>query len=182
MNRFHLSYASPAIVAGLACAAVRLLADWRRVRALALVLVIVWTIPGAILTLAGARRSARSTTRVWSSVPHLEGVRIDRGEEARLRADIERIRSAPAMFLIGPRATLHRLVAGIANPTPFDEFSRMGFGTRGQEEVIARIRSGELRPVCLERETVSPSPAALLDFVQSSLTPAEDLGVCRLYR
>jgi hypothetical protein len=184
MNRFHLSYASPALIVGLAFSWMTLSEGIRLPRRLVSLAVTACLVPGLVLTLAGAVRALVTDQRVWSAIAHFEGIRVSRAEEAEIQQRAARMREQLGQrpLLIGTHASLYYLATGARNPTPFDESSVMSFGPRGQQQAIAGLSAGQFGPVCLEPLDGPLRPAALIAYVRGSMRAAGDLGVCVVYR
>jgi hypothetical protein len=184
LNRFHLSYASPALIVGIMYSWKVLTARVQMPRRAVRACVVAWTLPGVLLTLAGTANAVATRDLVWSTLPHFSAIRMRAADEQEIRETAARMRGAIGMepLLIGTHASLYYLAAGLRNPTPFDESSVMSFGPHGQQQAIAAIAEGRVSPVCLEPLPGPLSPSTLIGYVTSSMQRAEDLGVCTVYR
>ena len=184
LNRFHLSYASPALIVGMVHSWMVLTAGLNVPRRAVRAFVAVWTIPGVLLTLAGTANAIGARDFVWSTVPHFTAIRMPAAEEEEIREQAARMRGVIGMqpLLVGTHASLYYLAAGLSNPTPFDESSVMSFGPRGQQQTIAAIADGRVWPVCLEPLPGPLSPSTLISYITSSMRRTEDLGICTVYR
>ena len=180
----HVTVAAPAMIATIAVAwaAARRSGAYALPRAaLAAVAVVVVLFFGVRLTAMAA--AVRDPDRIWSDLPHLHGLVVERARLEELRragtALRESARGEP-LFLLMPNAGIYYLVSGVKNPTPFDYPLVTAFGRTGERDTIARIERGELSGVCF-REVTAMAPAAIQDAVRKWLEPGEDLGPCRIY-
>jgi hypothetical protein len=184
MNRFHLSYGAPGFIAGLVYAW-RVLVPARAIRpAVVHAVLAVWLAAGIASSAVDVLRVVRSSDTVWSSLPHFHGVRIARTDEAAILGNADRLRGAlgPSPLMVMNDAGMYYLVAGLRNPTPFDEPHLMNFGTHGQADVIAALAAGSIGPVCFRAVGGALNPAAIEQYVESHMTRGEDFGVCVAYR
>ncbi|HVZ19770.1 MAG TPA: hypothetical protein VG871_01840, partial [Vicinamibacterales bacterium] len=137
-----------------------------------------------VATGVGAMRAATSPESTWSALPHFRGVRIGRAEQAQIQSRASRMASVlgPAPFLLNEDNGLYYLVAGLKNPTPFDEPHVMNFGIHGQADVVRALAAGTARPVCMGDMSGPLEPSDIVRYVRSAMTPGDDLGVCVVYR
>ena len=129
-----------------------------------------------------------------SSTAHLRGVVITPGYESQLLDRVREIRLAtregPTFYLF-PEAALYYLLAGSANPTPYDFPLRTGFGTEGVHLVTEKVESGEIALVCLDRTWGMPGPlpgpfpdlqpVELATWVRVEMTHVTTVAACDVY-
>jgi hypothetical protein len=180
-------YAIPVLVAGLAYGwtAVRPIFSIRMARAITVVVTIL------VATQIGLRfvRQARvlaSPDYVTSDLRHFRWMRVPRAQYGGLTRDadlLSRLAAGKPLFLVGPNTGFFYLAAGVTNPYSFDYPYASVFGRAGQQDVIARIRAGEIGAVFIFADAMDrQTPWLLQEFVQTTMTPVqrEHLGV--LYR
>jgi hypothetical protein len=134
-------------------------------------------------------RYARYTSRliladhVTSDLPHFHGIRARGVDHLALKEHVESLStlaSGKPLFLIGPNTGFYYLAAGITNPDRFDFPYTTVFGRTGQQQVISRIRAGEIPSVFIFSEPMfRQTPSLLQEFVQTSMSPVrrQELGV-----
>ena len=96
---------------------------------------------------------------------------------------------AKGIFLLHPNAPTLYLAAGVPNPTPYDYPLNSAFGPHGQEEMIHRLRTGEISLVCLPDQPWATDyfwnvflPTQLVHYVRTEMVPGPDRSVCQIYR
>jgi hypothetical protein len=114
----------------------------------------------------------------------LRGISMNSLAAGRLIRESEAMerQNAPNLFILHPHAAVYYLATGIRNPTRYDFPLSTTFGPHGQQQVIDRIRSGDISAVCLQPTPweILP-PQALIGFIQQNLRPGPDLGPCRIF-
>ena len=87
------------------------------------------------------------------------------------------------LFLATSKAGFYYLLSGVPNPTPFDYPLATAFGRTGQEELVARIRRGEIAAVCLGFSGGGDlTPRPVVDAVRTTMKPGLPMPLCRVYR
>lgn len=99
-----------------------------------------WSILSAVLVARILLRPplARGTSAGWRGIPVRWGER-----EAIALAEVERL-AGREVFLLGSEAPFAYVSSDIVNPTPFDYPAASTFGPDGQDEVVERLRRGEI--------------------------------------
>jgi hypothetical protein len=135
---------------------------------------------------AGPLAGLSDGTARLSSLPHFRGVVMPADALQRIRARSDRLRRAGGQgtFLLASEAGLFYLASGLRNPTPFDYPLVTAFGRHGEARVVAAIRSGAIRGVCVDSKVLARPlrPPLLAALVERELVPAGDGGFCALYR
>jgi hypothetical protein len=180
-------YAIPVLVVGLAvgwtAAQPFISRPWVRIATIAVTVLFAAQIG---LRFVRYTRALVSPHYITSELRHFRWIRVRSAEYAALAKDAEllsRLAAGEPLFLMGPNTGLYYLAAGLRNPNSFDYPYASVFGQNGQQEVISRIRVGEIRAVFIFAEAMDrQTPLLLHHFVRRSMTPVrrEDLGV--LYR
>jgi hypothetical protein len=155
--------------------------SWKHLAEAACVLVVA---AGIAVQLAASVASVARGRRVWSGLPHLRHVLVPRAREAALEAGARALRAAAPsgrLFLLTPDASLHYLVSGVKNPTPFDYPLISAFGLSGEADLVRAIDQGRLREVCMAPVNGPLAPARLQQAVVDHLSATADLGPCVLY-
>jgi hypothetical protein len=154
---------------------------WARAAGIACVAVV---LAGAAARLGASTAALVSSSRTWSSLPHLRHVLIPRARETELTAHAAALKSvAPggSLFLLVPNAGLYYLVSGLKNPTPFDYPLGTAFGRTGEADLEVDLATLRLRQLCMSRVEGSMAPERLQQAVFARLAPRADLGPCTLY-
>jgi hypothetical protein len=178
----HVSFVFPVIVVGGLYACKALVPD-NRLRTAALVLLVVLTPVLLARTLVPVARLADGSKQ-FSSLPDARGVLIEPALEAELSNAAATLAREPGpVFLATSEAGILYLASGIENQTPYDYPLVTTFGRDGEERLAADVERGRFATVCGDFET-EPGlvPTRLAEAIKRSLTPGEDLGVCRVYR
>jgi hypothetical protein len=180
-------YAIPILVTGLVYGwtAVQPLFSIRIARAVTVAVTVLFAAQVGLRCMRQAR-TLTSSDYVSSELRHFRWLRVSRAEYGGLTAGadlLSRLAAGKPLFLIGPNTGFFYLAAGIRNPNAFDYPYASVFGRTGQQEVIARIQTGEIRAVFIFAVAMGrQTPSQLQEFVQTTMTPVqgEHLGV--LYR
>jgi len=94
---------------------------------------------------------------------------------------VARQRFGPVM-VVSNDAGLRYVLAGIANPTPFDIPLATAFGHDGEDAVARSIAVGAIKAVCLDlRMDRALRPERLAEAVRRHLRPRQRIGECRLF-
>lgn len=121
-----------------------------------------------------------------SNLPLARGVLVDPGREEHMEetaATLTRVGANGPLFLATSKAGFYYLLSGVPNPTPFDYPLATAFGRTGQEELVARIRRGEIAAVCLGFSSGGDlTPRPVVDAVRTSMKPGLPMPLCRVYR
>jgi hypothetical protein len=100
---------------------------------------------------------------------------------------------ADSTFILLPNAAFGYLLSGLSNPTPFDYPTPTDFGPSMEADVIAAIREGRIRQVCMGSfaRFWSPRPGRLVRYVRKTMVPRAQIrtpqgvdpsGACTIYR
>ncbi len=147
---------------------------------------VLWMILGIGLIGSGALGRILSPDFERSTLPHFGGVWLTKEEHAKLQRYATTLRAATEgeqPFLLSSQAAFYYLAAGLDNPTPFDYPLETAFGLHGQADVMAAIREGRIRWVCLKHAPRYQMAAhRLAQFVIDHMEQAADLKSCTLYR
>ena len=121
-----------------------------------------------------------------SNLPLARGVLVDPGREEHMEktaATLTRVGANGPLFLATSKAGFYYLLSGVPNPTPFDYPLATAFGRTGQEELVARIRRGEIAAVCLGFSRGGDlTPRPVVDAVRTTMKPGLPMPLCRVYR
>ena len=123
---------------------------------------------------------------VWSTIPHVGWVRLEKTIHGRLSRNIKAVAELPRdgrTLILGGHAAFYYLTTGTRNPSAFDYPYVTTFGTRGEPALIESIRSGEVLRVCIDptgEETMMPH--RLNRVVVSEMTLVRSLPFCPLYQ
>jgi hypothetical protein len=134
---------------------------------------------------AAAIASVADETRIVSTTPHLRWLVMPRAHLDEIERAGARLREAGArgpLMLLVPNAGLYYMISGLRNPTPFDYPLVTAFGRTGLDDTAVRIESGAIPQVCMKRVSGLLAPDRVQRAVATVLEPAEDLGICTLYR
>jgi hypothetical protein len=94
---------------------------------------------------------------------------------------VARQRFGPVM-VVSNDAGLRYVLAGVANPTPFDFPLATAFGHDGEDAVARSIAVGTIKAVCLDlRMDRALRPERLAEAVRRHLRPRQRIGECRLF-
>ena len=178
----HVSFAVPAVVVGALCAA-RVLVSEAHLRTAAVVALVILAPAALARGLGPVVQLAQDTTRL-SDLPHTRGVAVEPAVENRLAGTADALAAEPGpVFLATSEAGILYLVSGVENVTPFDYPLASAFGPDGEEELAADIESGRFAAVCMNfTADTDLVPRRLVEAIERSLVPGEDLGACRIYR
>ena len=92
-------------------------------------------------------------------------------------------RADEPQFLAMREAGFYYLLSDVRNPTPYDFPLATAFGRTGQEELVARIRRGEIAAVCLGFSRGGDlTPRPVVDAVRTTMKPGLPMPLCRVYR
>ena len=179
----HVSFVVPTVVVGGLYAA-RMLVSEAHLRVAAVVLLVVF-VPAALARGAGPVVQLAQGTTVLSSLPHTRGVSPST-PRSKTRSAAPRTRSPPSpaqVFLATSEAGILYLVSGVENVTPYDYPLATTFGRDGEEQLAAEIEQGRFAAVCVNFASETDMvPRRLVEAIEGSLVPGEDLGSCRIYR
>jgi hypothetical protein len=183
----HVVYAIPAALIGLVwvwqhCRICRL----RSVRMVLGGLVLLWSGGGMLALSIPAFSQISSPDYQWSTIPHFQGVRINRDEHSKLMQATDRIRAigdSDPVFLLTPYASFFYLAAEIDNRTAFDYPLVTAFGRSGMNEVQRELEEGRIRRVCMTLRPWSRlRPAMLEEYILEHFRRGENLQWCQLYQ
>lgn len=178
----HVSFVFPVLLVAGLCACKTLVPEGG-LRTAAVVLLVVLA-PVLLARAFGQVAQLADGSKRLSDLPHARGVLIDPAEETEIAgaaAALEHERGP--VFLAATEAGILYLASGIRNETPFDYPLVTTFGRDGEARLAADVERGRFATVCMDFGDDSDLvPARLADAIERSLTPAEDLGVCRIYR
>jgi hypothetical protein len=185
----HLISVVPIIVLGLVCGwqEIRKHLSGRLARSAAFA-VCLWLMIGLGVDLTYRALLLTSDSYRVSSLPHFRGALFEAPFYNYL-LDYRKalVEHAPdgQILLVFPEAGLSYLVSGLKNQTPFDYPLVTAFGLTGEDAVIRRLATGEIRTVCMRSlvhsQVESLRPARLEEHVQAQMDMIEDLGLCTLY-
>jgi hypothetical protein len=177
-------YAIPVLVTGLAYGwtVVRPLFSIRMARAVTVAVTLLFAAQIGLRFVRHAHALA-SPDYVTSDMRHFRWIRVPRAQYGGLTRDadlLSRLAAGKPLFLVGPNTGFFYLAAGVTNPDSFDYPYASVFGRAGQQDVIARIRAGEIRAVFIFADAMDrQTPWLLQEFVRTTMTPVyrEHLGV-----
>jgi hypothetical protein len=177
-------YAIPVLLTGFAYGwtAVRPLFSVRMARAVTIAVTLLFAAQIGLRFVRQARTLA-SPDYVTSDLRHFRWMRVPRAQYGGLIRDADLLSGLAAgkpLFLVGPNTGFFYLAAGVTNPDSFDYPYASVFGRTGQQDVIARIRAGEIGAVFIFADAMDrQTPWLLQEFVETTMTPVhrEDLGV-----
>ena len=178
----HLGFMLPVfVVAGLG--ACKVLLPERRLRTASIVVLAVLA-PVLIARSLGPIVLLADGARPLSSLPHARGVLVDSAEEDEIVAAAAALEREPRpVFLATSEAGMLYLASGIENSTPFDYPLATALGRDGEERLAEDVERGRFATVCVDfGDEPGLVPERLAAAIDRSLTPGEDLGVCRVYR
>jgi Glycosyltransferase family 87 len=178
----HVLWVFPLFVVAGLCACKALVPE-RRLRTAAVVLLVVLA-PVLLARAFGQVAQLADGSKRFSDLPHARGVLIEPAEETEIAdaaAALER--EERPVFLATTEAGILYLASGIENATPFDYPLVTAFGRDGEEGLAEDVERGRFATVCVDfGEERALVPTRLAGAIERSLTRAEDLGVCRVYR
>jgi hypothetical protein len=178
----HVSFVFPVLLVGALCAC-KALVEEAHLRTAAAVLLAVLAPVVLARGLWPVAQLAQGTVQ-FSGLPHTRGVLVEPAVETELANAAAALRREPGpVFAATSQAGILYLVSGLENPTPFDYPLVSAFGRDGEERLAADVERGRFAAVCVDFGT-DPAvvPTRLAAAIERSLAPAEDLGVCRVYR
>ena len=149
------------------------------------VVLMAWTALALVVALDTVHRVPVSAEAVDDDLPHLRGVPVQRWLPGAGPRQGQALREATggSVFLLRPDAAWWYLAAGLRNPTPYDYPYASVFGPRGQAEMIAAIRRGDVPWVCLPAPMVGRlAPTELQTFVVDCMEPVAETAAGTLYR
>ena len=178
----HVSFVFPVLLVGALCAAKALVRE-AHLRTAVIVLLVVLAPVALARGLWPVAQLAQGTAQ-FSGLPHTRGVLVEPEVETEIANAAAALRREPGpVFAATSQAGILYLVSGLENPTPYDYPLVSAFGSDGEERLAADVERGRFAAVCTDFGT-DPAvvPTRLAAAILRSLTPAEDLGVCRIYR
>lgn len=148
------------------------------------VMTVIWLAIG-FLALLQPLLEYKEGTRVFSNIPAFYGSAIKKEElEADLRyaAAMQKTFRRDAVMIQYFLASYYYLASGLNNATPYDFPLKNVFGTQGENEIIDKIKRGEITAVCYSRVTGPLEPNILASYITSSMQEGRDLTICKEYR
>ena len=178
----HVGFVFPVfVVAGLS--ACKTLVPERRLRTAAVVLLVVLA-PVLLARSVGQVVQLADGSKRFSDLPHARGVLVEPADEDEIAAAAAALdREQRPVFVVSIEAGILYLASGIENVTPFDYPWVTTFGRDGEERLAEDVERGRFGAVCVDfGGEPALVPRRLEAAIEHSMTPAEDLGVCRVYR
>ena len=177
MDYVHLAAAAPCLVVVVAGSWAQLPRSVGR-RADGLAFALTTAVVGAFL-LATIRAGGHLTV---SSLPHLEGVRVQPEVEAIGRQWQAGLAPASMVFVVRQDAGFAYLVSGAANPTRFDYPATSSLGSQELGEIRVGIADGKIANACIGGPPGFLEPIAVDILVERTMHPVRSTDRCDLYR
>jgi len=178
----HVSFVFPVFVAA-GLSACKALVPETRLRTAAIVLLAVLA-PVLVARAFGPLVQLADGSKRFSDLPHARGVLVEPAEEDEIAGAASALEREPGpVFFAATQAGILYLASGIENETPYDYPLATALGRGGEQRLAKDVERGRFATVCvdfgIERDLV---PTRLARAIKGSMTPGEDLGVCRVYR